>query len=157
MLAQHHLRHPIPVSNNQSPPLYIAHSHFQLGQGLRYENNVVKQLKLCGFDLEHNPWFMTNNGPKCPDIVVYELCKNRAIVIEVKLTYTPVALVKLEAIYCPIIKSITNLDVFPLVITKNVTRVINNSSFPNFYFTSFYEALKSPHPIYQYLGRGPII
>ena len=36
LLAQHHLRHPIPVSNNQSPPLYTAHSHFQLG---RYHKN----------------------------------------------------------------------------------------------------------------------
>ncbi len=119
--------------------------------GLRYEKKVVRALLARGCDLEHNPWFGGDWGVCCPDVVVYELCKNRAIVIEVKLSYTPEALKKLVELYCPVVESAVGLRTFPLVICKNVSFGVNLSP------KKLYEVLDRAWPIYQWLGRGVIL
>ncbi len=130
--------------------------------GLRYERNVVKALRNRGLDLEHNPWFeywsrwskkskLGAIGHCCPDIVVYELSQNRAIVIEVKLTYTPEALSKLRTLYCPVVECVTGLKSVPLVIFKNS---VNDK---RVFIGDFYAAVNSAIPFYQWLGRGLIV
>ena len=121
--------------------------------GLRYELRVVRALRSRGFDLEHNPWFEYQGTPRCPDIVVYELSKNRAIVIEVKLGSTRMALAKLKAIYCPMVALATGLKTKPLVITKSIT----HETFNDLYFNdTFYSAVESESPVYIWPGNGPI-
>jgi Holliday junction resolvase len=123
----------------------------QQKQGLRYERKVVKALRARGFDVEHNPWFDYIGGVCCPDIVIYELCKNRAIVVEVKLTYTPEAIVKSKSIYCRVVSEVTGLRSYPLVICKHLTNSTATC------VGDFYKVLESPNPIYQWLGKGPIL
>lgn len=123
----------------------------QQKQGLRYEKNVVKALRARGFDLEHNPWFEHTHGVCCPDIIVYELSQNRAIVIEVKLTFVPEALDKLRTLYCPIVAEVTGLRALPAIIFKN-----GNASGIAFQ-PSFWQMLDTPSPIYLWPGHGPII
>ncbi len=125
-------------------------------QGLRYERKVVRALRSRGIHLEHNPWFEYYGRVYCPDILVYELSLSRIIVIEVKLTYTPMALAKLKSIYCPMVKSATVLErykIFPLVICKNITSNVLNDLFFN---DSIHTAITSHHPVYLWPGFGPI-
>lgn len=124
----------------------------QQKQGLRYERKVVKALQALGLDVEHNPWFEYWGGVCCPDIVVYQLALNRAIVVEVKLTYTPVALVKLQTIYSTVVALVTGLKIYSLIITKNLV------SFNDLYFSGDIEsAIKLNPPVLQWLGRAPIL
>jgi hypothetical protein len=109
-------------------------------------------LRQRGFDLEHNPWFAAASGEVfVPDILIYELCLQRVIVVEVKLTYTPGALEKLNSLYCPIVGLVTGLKPRPMVITKTL-RADGAEVAPK----AFYQTLDSPLPVYQWLGHGPI-
>lgn len=117
---------------------------------------MVRALKARNFTLEHNPWFEYLGRVYCPDIIIYELPFNRIIVVEVKLTYTPMALAKLKGIYCPMVKSATTLEkykIFPLVICKNITPNVLNDLFFN---DSIHSAIESHSPIYVWPGNGPI-
>ena len=145
---------PTPGSSltKRIPPRVLPLPQSELQKaGLRYERKVVRALRSRGFDLEHNPWFEYWNGVCCPDIIVYELSKTRAIVIEVKNTYTPEALMKLHTVYCPVVAEVTKLITLPLVIIKNA-----NSAGIEFQPT-FYQTLDSPSPVYLWPGNGPII
>ena len=120
-------------------------------QGLRYERKVVRALKIRGCDLEHNPWFQKPDGSFCcPDIIVYELNLGRAIVVEVKLTYTPEALEKLNLVYCPIVASVTGLKTKPLVIVKH-----SKGHMVKFQ-SSFWDTINFHPPVYLWPGIGPI-
>jgi len=149
---------PIPSTvSKRIPPQVLPPPTTEIQkQGLRYEKKVVKALKTRGCELEHNPWFSYNTSCYCPDIIIYELPLNRIIVVEVKLTYTPMALAKLRGLYCPMIKSATTIErykVFPLVICKNITPNVLNDLFFN---DSIHSAVESHSPIYVWPGNGPI-
>lgn len=122
----------------------------QQRQGLRYEKKVVRALKARNLTLEHNPWFEYLGGVCCPDIIIYELSQNRVIVVEVKLTYTPEALVKLRTLYCPIVTEVTRLLTSPLLIIRRA----NNRRIE--FQPSLWAVLNSPSPVYLWPGNGPI-
>ena len=96
-------------------------------QGLRYEKNVKSQLealqerKIFG-QIEHNPWFEFTDdfgSNICsPDFIVHT--SNGVIVVEVKLTWVPVALEKLDLLYGLVVAQALQCDVAPLVICKNL-------------------------------------
>lgn len=121
-------------------------------QGLRYEKRVVKALVATGLDIEHGPWFEYWGGVCCPDVVIYQLAQNRAIVVEVKLTYTPLAIKKLNTIYCPVVAQATGLKIYPLVISKNLLNT--NDQF--FVAGDINSALLFAPPILHYRS-GPIL
>ena len=114
-------------------------------QGLRYERSVVKALRGLGFTVEHNPWFEYTYGPDwrlcSPDIIVLT-DPHRAFVVEVKLTYTPIATKKLLEVYCPVVQSATGRVTSPVTIYKHATPQVN----------------QCPHLALQWLGgRSPMV
>jgi hypothetical protein len=125
--------------------------------GLRYEANVGKQLQRHvtneHFDrLEHNPWFSFYDtfgyANCCPDFILWY--NNRAIVVEVKLTWVEVAIAKLEDLYLPVVALALCVPVAPLVICRNVTRNSPRS------YTSLTEALTSSERLLHWPQTGPI-
>jgi hypothetical protein len=124
-------------------------------QGIRYEKNVIKALKAHGLIIEHNPWFEYETLDRVcswciPDALIH--INEEIIVAEIKLTYTPEALEKLLNVYCPVIEKALKCKAAPLVIIKNALLI--NSGLTT--CLDLYDALKSPLPIYQWIGRGPI-
>lgn len=97
-------------------------------RGKRYENRVHKELlHLLALSpqihkLEHNPWFAfsaeDSEGACSPDFVLH-LNSGVIVCVEVKLTWVPAALEKLEHLYCPVIRRVYNETVFPLVIARH--------------------------------------
>jgi len=124
--------------------------------GLRYERRLVKALKSRGFDLDHNPWYEYRNGREakastcCPDIVLYDLAKNLALVIEVKLTLVPEALQKLHDLYLPVVQLATGFKVSPLVVFRNTSLKLPAHS-------SFYQASQASPPYFQWLGNPKVL
>ena len=125
--------------------------------GLRYEARVGRELNIHikpnRFErLEHNPWFtfydtygMSNC---CPDFLLW--FDNRVIIVEVKLTWVEVALVKLLELYCPVVSVAFDCPVLPLVICRNVT-----SKSPKAKLT-LSDALTSPEKLLQWPQTGHI-
>lgn len=126
--------------------------------GLRYENNVGKELMLHVnrgnfIDLEHNPWFtfydtfgMSNC---CPDFLLR--LDQGIVIVEVKLTWVEVAMAKLEELYCPVISLALGAFVRPLVICRNITRLAPPPTF------TIREALRSRHKLLQWPSTGHIL
>lgn len=132
-------------------------SNLAAKQGLRYEANVGKELGRHvlseHFDrLEHNPWFTFydtyGRANCCPDFLLW--FENRAIVVEVKLTWVEVAIAKLEDLYLPVVSCALGCPVMPLVICKNITPSAPKAEL------SLSQALTSPNKLLQWnLGRMP--
>jgi len=121
--------------------------------GLQYERRVVKTMRAQGLDIEHNPWFRYRRegvtGYAVPDVLIH--LPGLIVVAEIKLTYTPEALTKLQDLYCPIARSLFALDARPLVIVKNLTADVPS------YWHNINEALGASFPIYQWLGHSRIV
>ena len=70
-------------------------------EGLRFEKAVYK--KLGGL---HNPWIQyedeKGDGYACPDIVLPE----KGLIVECKLTYTPIADLQLSRLYLPLLQEV---------------------------------------------------
>jgi len=85
-----------------------------------------------------------------PDILLFDAENSFIIVVEVKTTYTPLALGKLRSLYCPVVERATGLPTRPLVVCKHLIlggpRPSSTISF----------ALLSGEPLFQWLGKGPI-
>ena len=125
--------------------------------GLRYERKVKAELLrlLANNDLvrvEHNPWFTfsdtygTNNC--CPDFILWR--ENGLIVVEVKLTWVPIALAKLHDLYLPVVAQALDMPVLPLVICRNTTPMAPRASF------SVRDALASEGKLLQWPTMGRI-
>jgi len=113
--------------------------------GLRYERQVIKALKKQFPDLEHNPWFEYfgegyDSTKVCsPDALLFYKDNNDVIVVEIKYTYTPQALEKLTALYCPVVALATGRSPSPLVIYKIATPMTPIG-----------------FPCFQWRGNGPL-
>src|SRR5215469_9962023 len=100
--------------------------------GLSYERKLVKALDESappGISIVHNPWLeyrRTGDELKtcCPDIIIVDEAEGYAMVVEVKLNWTPLALQKLRDLYVPVLNHVGrkfNYKNKPLVIVKNLT------------------------------------
>ena len=123
--------------------------------GLRYEANVGKQLarfvttdKFIG--LEHNPWFLFTDKfgqANCsPDFLLF--MSDRAVIVEVKLTWVPIAMQKLLELYCPVVSRALQCPVMPLVICKNLAP---NAPQPQ---QNLVAALTTPHKLLHWPQIG---
>ena len=97
--------------------------------GIRFEKKKVQPrldvlAKSLGAKVEHNPWFQYNdeNGPHAcsPDsIFIFE---DSVIVIEIKVTWIPVAISKLRNLYLPVVSRILRPErLGGIVLCKNLT------------------------------------
>ena len=127
--------------------------------GIRFENKVLSALQLNmdkNIYLERNPWFgyVTSDGEGkicCPDILIWHPRTDGWItVVEVKQTWVPAAFPKLQEIYCPVVEKALKIRTCPLIIVRHLTP---DSPKPS---SSIIAALKTPTPLIQWLGRGPI-
>lgn len=135
--------------------------------GLSYEKKVAQALeefgKTKGFVVEHGPWFKyilaeSQDEPSyCqPDVVLYN--SSRAIVVEVKLAATVLALEKLETLYAPVVEACLLIPAWPLVITRSLTAWNKSSGADHgLSFTAdLFSTLNSVLPVYLWPGRGKI-
>lgn len=107
--------------------------------------------------VEHNPWFgfaHSGGGDICsPDLLLW--CADGSLIVaEVKLTWVPEALEKLELLYLPVVASAhrgSNLKtILPLVVAKFLTAEAPAAAF------SISEALALNSKLLHWLGRGAI-
>lgn len=126
--------------------------------GLRYENNVGKELtihvKRGNFRrIEHNPWFTFSDDfgtANCsPDFLLWE--EQGITVVEVKLTWVDVAIAKLMDLYGPVVSHALNAPVRFLVICRNLTPAAPSAKH------SLREALESEEPLLQWMSNGHIL
>lgn len=133
--------------------------------GLRYQKKVTQALtslaKRRGLQLTAEPWFeffdRNGRGQIVPDAIL--TFGDQTIVIEIKTTFVPVAITKLEGLYVPLITMAEPFRVFgsrrihSLVICKHITpdapHLIERLS-----ETFRHHALT---PVLQWLGHGPIL
>ena len=125
--------------------------------GLLYERKAVKMLRATlprSFTLEHNPWFYYKtpeiSSACCPDVLIHDNDFGYTIVIEIKNTWVPTAIVKLRTLYCPVVAKALNRPTKPLVLVKHLTE---SSPRPQ---STFSFGLVADNPLIQWLGRGAI-
>ena len=116
-----------------APRLVPKASNPAAAQGLRYEKNVIGELRKLATELggsvEHNPWF--EYKPRKDDawkIAVPDgilVLGDRVFVIECKLTYVPEARHKLLTLYVPIVRAglcaTPATNVYGVIITRALT------------------------------------
>ena len=118
------------AERSTKPPVLAKPARPSAKQGLRYEAKVERELASLSArglfsQVERTPWFdfADSLGSSCcaPDFVLHQP-GGAIIVIEVKLTWVPVALPKLRQLYIPVVsKALHSNVIFPLVIVKNLT------------------------------------
>lgn len=135
--------------------------------GLAYERKVISALADAfvttglGFDLSHNPWFeyelATGKNWCIPDAMLslqggeYE---NIIFVIEIKLTYTPEAIEKLNRTYCPVVEKAFGYRTVPVVICKNLVPGAPRAMPTFFGAIDRAQVMPYPFPLVQWLGNG---
>jgi hypothetical protein len=126
--------------------------------GLLYERKAVKMLKDTlpkSMKLEHGPWFYYEasegfHGACQPDALIHDDDFGYTIVVEVKNTWVPNALTKLNTLYCPVVERALGRPTKPLILVKNLTPDSPRPQ-PTISF-----ALVSAQPLIQWLGRGAV-
>lgn len=126
--------------------------------GLLYERSAVKMLKSVlpkTMKLEHGPWFYYTasegaSGACQPDVLIHDDDFGFTIVVEIKNTWVPGAILKLNSLYCPVVSRALSRPTKPIVLVKNLTP---DSPRPQ---SSLTFSLLSPSPLLQWLGRGTI-
>ena len=123
--------------------------------GLSYERNVVKALRGSGLSVLHNPAFTFKDrlgvGYCVLDALVADY-RGRTLIFECKLTYKAEAVVKLNRLYIPIVKSALGLSsVTAIVVAKNLTP---DSPAPFFTLESVLCSTPQQQNLIQWLGRG---
>jgi hypothetical protein len=113
-------------------------------RGLTYERRVGRELELHTLAgrfsrVEHTPWFdfadLFGVSACAPDFLLHGL-DGRVTVVEVKLTWVPTALPKLNDLYIPVVELALGKVARPLVIVKALT-----PEAPKTFATSLSEAL----------------
>lgn len=145
---------PVPKSRLSGPQM----------AGLAYERKVVSALaeslvaSRIPFDLAHNPWFKFSNGAEtgyCVPDVLLSLNEgpyaDTAFVIEVKLSYVPDAIMKLKALYCPVVERAFGLRAVPVVICKHLAPNAPRA-LPLFFGAIEYGELTDGFALVQWLG-----
>lgn len=125
--------------------------------GLRYEAKVAKNLKALPVvaKFERNPWFRfvdLQGMTYCSPDGIIKLVDGTIVVYEVKYTYTPEAMQKLETLYSPVVRRALRLTVPPLLLTI-ARNLVPGAPTPCYSFSS---ALTSEHRLLQWLGQGSI-
>jgi hypothetical protein len=129
--------------------------------GLTYQRKVTTALRALApkrIDIKPTPWFTycdtidgENKWAICsPDILLIDQQFEYIIVIEIKLTFTPLAFQKLHDLYCPVVSKALIWPTHPLVICK---RLGASDPLPRLTLLS---ALGSKEPLITWLGQGPI-
>lgn len=126
--------------------------------GLLYERKAVKMLRAVlprSMKLEHNSWFYytASEGVQsacCPDVLIHDDDFGYTIVVEIKNTWVPGAILKLKALYCPVVSRALGRPTKPIVLVKNLTPDSPRPQ-PTLSF-----GLLSAEPLIQWLGRGTI-
>jgi hypothetical protein len=129
--------------------------------GLLYQRKVTTALSALApkhIDIRPTPWFTycetthgENNWAICsPDVLLIDQQFEYIIVIEIKLTFTPLAFQKLREVYCPVVSKALVWPTHPLVICK---RLGLSDPLPRL---SLLSALGSKEPLIAWLGQGPI-
>lgn len=129
--------------------------------GLKYQRDLTRALKQSaptGLVVEPTPWFSYSDKRAqdgralicSPDILLVDQENEFVVVIEVKTTYTPTALDKLQKVYCPVVSRALKLPCRPLVICKNLTP---DAPLPS---STLLYALRRDQPLFSWLGQGPI-
>ncbi len=98
-------------------------------KGLRFEAAFARALRAAAppnISVIPGPWFeyrraYARRPAFCvPDIVLHDLARNTAVVIECKLTWTPLAQAKLDELYCPVVGLHFGCPTKALVVVKNL-------------------------------------
>lgn len=126
--------------------------------GLLYERKAAKMLKTVipkSMTIEHGPWFYYTasegvSGACQPDILIHDNDFGYIIVVEIKNTWVPGAIMKLRALYCPVVAKALGRPTKPLVLVKNLTPDSPRPQ-PTLSF-----GLVANNPLIQWLGQGTI-
>lgn len=128
--------------------------------GLAYQRQVAKAFAASapsGILVHPDTWYsyqaeVNGKWSMCsPDVLLFDAENGFIVAVEVKTTYTPLALEKLQRVYCPVVSRATGLPVTPLVVCKHLIPQCPRPS-PTISF-----ALLSGKPLFQWLGKGPIL
>lgn len=108
-------------------------------------------------DVHAEPWFAYSESSLpshvrscCPDLIAIDKENKFVIVIEVKSTWTPLAMEKLREVYCPVVQRALGFPTKPLVVCKTLIPISPRPQ-PTISFS-----LISETPLYHWTGRGPI-
>lgn len=128
--------------------------------GLGFQRKFTRQFAQSapeGFVAVPEPWFeyVDNRSPQplicCPDLIARDLDFGFWLVIEVKQTWTPLALQKLRDVYCPVVAKAFGKPAKPLVVCRRLT---TDSPRPQPTVTF---ALVADNPLIHWTGQGPIL
>lgn len=141
-----------------SPRALPISARSQAKLGLAYERKFIKTLKESpgrppSVGIEHNPWMSYRDASGttqfcCPDGLIIDSKFEFILVLEIKLTWTPEATVKLQELYCPVVARALGVPAKGLVICRNL---LPDSPRPQ---SSLTFAAMSATPLYQWLGNN---
>lgn len=123
------------------------------GEGVRFERKVAKALPLA----QHGVWFEFEDsrglGHCQPDLLLIQ--SDRVIVIECKLTWTPVAQTQLSDLYLPVVEFVFGLPVVLVTICRNLTPTTPRDALCD----DLRAALSSSHsfPVIHWLGSTKLV
>jgi hypothetical protein len=127
--------------------------------GVRYENRIARQLTRfvtegkC-LNVEHGPWFDFSDkfgySTCSPDFILW-LSPELVTIVEIKLSWVPIAKLKLDELYLPVVENALGVNAQTLVITKYIS-----ADAPRARHT-FTSALSSPSRLLHYVDNGHMI
>jgi hypothetical protein len=100
----------VKICSGPPPFARAVHSRGAKRAGLLYQGKVSRLLEqLYGFQYISDPWFRYSLGGQeklcSPDGVFFDLKRGRVVVVEVKLSHTPLAFAQLRNKYLPILQA----------------------------------------------------
>jgi len=128
--------------------------------GLSFQRKFSRELQFGApksFTFETDAWFeyrhrMVTTPLFCsPDLLAIDNEEKFILIVEVKQTWTPLAIQKLRDVYCPVVQKALNLPCRPLVAAKILIPSAPRPQ-PTLSF-----ALLSDDPLIHWTGRGPIL
>ncbi len=143
-----------PIFGRELPRGDSIHSR----AGISFEKKFFEKLKqVIGekdeLTIRHNQWFRYKDysGEKTcvPDILLFQ--NKSIIVMEVKQTFVPNAIIKLRDLYCPVVSKAWGIPCRPLVVCRHLT-----PGGPVAHSRITF-AVQSEYPLYQWTGIGPIL
>lgn len=149
------------LTAKQIPPIRFPKRPQSRAQkfGLSYQRKFTAALRSStpkGIEILPTPWFsyadQTTAGLICsPDVILVDREEGFGVVIEIKTTYTPLALQKLRDLYCPVVTKALRLPTRPVVVVKNLL-----PGCPPPKLTLISAIATQGDPLFQWIGQGPI-
>ena len=123
--------------------------------GLQYERALAKRLPFA----QHGPWFeywdAAGRGLCQPDFLM-ETPLGQIVILEVKYTWTPEAILQIERLYKPVVELALGKPCVGVTVCKRLLPAMAGMTITGDIWEAIAVARKGQRPVFQWLGKSPV-